>query len=268
MVTSTLVVILRSVQEPVPSQWFLNDIHRQSLEMTRRTFEYLLSPLCAVTSAKRASAITRLLLAVARIAPMLGDFTVGWDTMRRNLVTRRLQDGPRALWNQADLDLRDIYILPFSIRPAGLHVLSIVDLIRECDIDGQGGNLRVCLLSPGISGVAEASQDLGAAFLCSLIPFLDEKELESILITLSGTAERLSHLIDMVEIRLAKLRASEGATPQGSPVEMSSWRSRVRDIVQTLVQPDEVQWMEDGDALPDAQYISRALNEVEERFMR
>ncbi|KAH8096675.1 hypothetical protein BXZ70DRAFT_1032531, partial [Cristinia sonorae] len=46
------------------------------------------------------------------------------------------------------------------------------------------------------------------------------------------------------------------------------WRTRIRTIVQAIVEPDEVAWMDDDETLSDMQYITRALTEVENRFDR
>lgn len=57
-------------------------------------------------------------------------------------------------------------------------------------------------------------------------------------------------------------------SPTDSAAEKQQWRQSIREVVQALTQPYEVSWMDDDDSLSDAQYISRALNEVDSRFER
>ncbi|KAI0080860.1 hypothetical protein K474DRAFT_1682349 [Panus rudis PR-1116 ss-1] len=44
------------------------------------------------------------------------------------------------------------------------------------------------------------------------------------------------------------------------------WRATVKKIVQSIVEPDDLNWMDDDESLTDAQYIHRALQDIESRF--
>ncbi|KZT05577.1 uncharacterized protein LAESUDRAFT_655532 [Laetiporus sulphureus 93-53] len=48
----------------------------------------------------------------------------------------------------------------------------------------------------------------------------------------------------------------------------TQWKATVRTGVQAIVEPDELAWMEDDDSPSDAQYIARALQDIEARYGR
>lgn len=146
MIVMALEIMIKSLAPPIPSHWLFNDTSRRVMLLIQRTFDYLQSPLCAVTSTKRASVITRLLTAVARIGSFPEDLKSVWDRMRHRLVMRRLQDGPDSAWEQADVSLKDVFKNPMSTRPHGIHIPSVIGIIHECNIDVQASHLRVCEL--------------------------------------------------------------------------------------------------------------------------
>lgn len=47
-----------------------------------------------------------------------------------------------------------------------------------------------------------------------------------------------------------------------------SWRDRVRDVTQAIVEPDRLGWMDDDETLNDLAFSSRALSEIDSRFER
>ncbi|KAI0720384.1 hypothetical protein C8T65DRAFT_10618 [Cerioporus squamosus] len=48
----------------------------------------------------------------------------------------------------------------------------------------------------------------------------------------------------------------------------AAWRQAVREAVQAIVNPHVLDWMDDDDSLGEADVISRALQEIDERFER
>lgn len=46
------------------------------------------------------------------------------------------------------------------------------------------------------------------------------------------------------------------------------WRRNVRNIVRRIIRPEDVDWMDDEEAIGDVQFIERALIDVRSRFAR
>lgn len=134
--------------------------------------------------------------------------------------------------------------------------------------------------TPGISGYVLQSlihvgfvdfvQDLGIKYLRMFTPYLDKGDLELIL-SIQDTEERipLQDLLHAVNTRLHDLGGQAVIAVRTFALNgESDWRIHLLEVVQTLVAPDEVKWMEDEGTLADSQYISRALDDVEGRFKR
>lgn len=119
-------------------------------------------------------------------------------------------------------------------------------------------------------GFVDFVQDLGIKYLRMFTPYLDKGDLELIL-SIQDTEERipLQDLLHAVNTRLHDLGGQAVIAVRTFALNgESDWRIHLLEVVQTLVAPDEVKWMEDEGTLADSQYISRALDDVEGRFKR
>ena len=65
-----------------------------------------------------------------------------------------------------------------------------------------------------------------------------------------------------VRARLLVLQKSDGVLDRVDP----SQRVLVRDVVQAIVEPHVLDWMEDDDVYNGAEIIPRALREINQRF--
>ena len=74
--------------------------------------------------------------------------------------------------------------------------------------------------------------------------------------------------------RIAKvMEAIRGTTPETPDVTPTRgevrWKSRMRELVEKIIAPDSVDWMEDDDAITSRNsYIPRALSDIRNRFER
>lgn len=48
----------------------------------------------------------------------------------------------------------------------------------------------------------------------------------------------------------------------------SDWRQRVRDLVNDIIAPDALEWMDDDETLTDEAYARRALIDMQARFAK
>ena len=111
-------------------------------------------------------------------------------------------------------------------------------------------------------------QRLGSSYLSALIPHMDENGLQNLHRQLSGSNVELRDLVAQLEQRsesLDDMYADVDAQPAKPPLP---WRTEVKSIVQAIVEPDELSWMDDDESLSDVQYMERAFNDIEVRFQR
>jgi hypothetical protein len=102
-------------------------------------------------------------------------------------------------------------------------------------------------------------------FIRRCLPQLDEHTLQAVntAIRSNDNCENVQDILDAIDERL------KPKDPELSrDIERGSWHATVRQLVQDIVDPVEIMWMEDDDILSDIQFADRALNEIKDRFTR
>ena len=107
-------------------------------------------------------------------------------------------------------------------------------------------------------------QTLFDVILLHFVPSLDEETLRNAEGLLGANAPSYNAFVTAVNSRLQSL-APPQATSAIPPVG-KSWRVQVRETVQVIVEPNELEWMDDDDSLGDLEYIQRALTDIDTRF--
>ena len=68
------------------------------------------------------------------------------------------------------------------------------------------------------------------------------------------------------------LEAIRRTTPEAPDVKPAhgkvQWMSRVRILVERIIAPDSVDWMEDDTSMSRGSYMTRALSDISRRFER
>ena len=99
---------------------------------------------------------------------------------------------------------------------------------------------------------------------------MDEDNLRYLWTTLPRGNNDFDELLQSVDRRLESLDSLYADVDMDAQPEppQRTWRIRVRTIVQAIIEPDEISWMDDDESMSDTQYIARAFSEVENRFER
>ncbi|GJE85010.1 serine/threonine-protein kinase [Phanerochaete sordida] len=249
MLTLLLELLLNTLNARHLEQTFIKSLTVRTAEVTCRVYDFLISPACLTSDVKRARAMTRLVNAVCTALQSLEPFNAIADPMRLHLLIRRLNDGPSDAWTKSDVLLVHAFSSPFS-QPAGRpDVLSVLMLLKDEQWGDEGQDLR----------------SLASAYLQAVVQTLDERTLAEVAAFLSDRADNASY----AGLRVAlNARAARAAAPQD--VEMADdtndWRREVREIVRAIVQPAELDWMDDDGGLDDVQFVKRALTVIDRRF--
>lgn len=94
--------------------------------------------------------------------------------------------------------------------------------------------------------------------------------------TLQALEDRLHRLRDNPRIVtgrigriLEAIRSTAAEAPEVDPAHgKAQWMSRVRILVERIIAPDSVDWMEDDTSMSKNSYTTRALHDIHERFER
>ncbi|THH23186.1 hypothetical protein EUX98_g7993 [Antrodiella citrinella] len=174
------------------------------------------------------------------------------EHMCNYVLLRRLHEGPQPAWEDTYSQLQQIYQRPLAESPSYAEVQAVVSAFHTREWIEDDSELR----------------NLGSVYLRGLVPHMDESNLHDLKEALSNGVAEADELLPLVDQRLEFLDSMYADGKDQAKVQRPSWRSRVKTIVQAIVEPDEISWTDDNDSLSDSQYIARALTEVESRCDR
>lgn len=246
------------------SRWFLTDIIRRATEVVRSTFDYCLSPSCSTTSVKRARSLSRVVVSASSLIFLSTGFKGALGNMIYRLLLYRLQEGPRTGWENVDNALRNVFEAKLSIMAPKQNILAALDVLRTENWGEEGKGLRVGNSSCLVYGPQLiAFQSLIISFFRHCLPLLDADTLQAIVnvVRTNGNVENAEDLLSYnvsQDARAIRDVEEELLTP---------WRQEVKQSVQDIIVPDEVDWMEDDDMINES-YADRALDTIRDRFTR
>ncbi|CAL1700250.1 unnamed protein product [Somion occarium] len=248
LLATILEFIVKALAPPAVSQWYMINVVRQAIPTCRRVFEFLLYAPSSVADVQRIRALTRIATSITEIAQEASYFRELANYLRHELLLRRVQFGPNTVWDVADAKLCDVYQSSLDISSTLADVRAIITALemqawKETDI--------------GIPRPA-------TLYLKRCIPHLDEETVRNLKAAMSTHVVR-GEYAEVFEAIENKLGAS--ALMSIEPIALiPDWRQLMRIHVQLMVEPAELNWMDDGDTLSEFQYISRALQQIETRF--
>jgi serine/threonine-protein kinase ATR len=138
-------LFLSAIDLPVLDHTFFKSLAVSFAETSRQVHDFLVSPTCISTDARRARAISRLVLAASTGLQSLPPYNAIADPMRLHLLVRRLSDGPSDAWESSDKLLAAAFSAPFSRPILRADAISVLALLRQEQWGEHGGQLRVSL---------------------------------------------------------------------------------------------------------------------------
>lgn len=143
LLTLLLELQLRALNEPALGHCFTTSLVSHTAELSRQVHDFLVSPACITSDARRARAISRLVVAISTGLQSLPPFDTLADPLRLHLLVRRLSDGPTDVWDECDKLLLPAFSSPF-VRPIlRADARSIFMLLKEEQWEQRGSDLRV-----------------------------------------------------------------------------------------------------------------------------
>ncbi|KAH9938115.1 uncharacterized protein B0H18DRAFT_1080892 [Fomitopsis serialis] len=238
------------------SQWYMCDLARKAASLADRTLDLLLSATHNISMTNRVVLLTHVATAVLS-NPMEGAAPRGiQDTIRSRLMLFRLQIGPSDSWKFFDACMQEVFQTSTSSSPME-DIQPVLVLLGTEQWGEEGSGLRA----------------LAEAYLLHVAASQPESTLRSILDVLD-TPEKALYFSSLLQAVKARRRSSDstkdkacGATTSPSNAN-TAWRMLIRKNVEAIVEPDAVDWMDDESSFSDAQYMARALQEVEDRYQK
>ncbi|KZT71549.1 hypothetical protein DAEQUDRAFT_111495 [Daedalea quercina L-15889] len=246
----------RSCFPSVTSQWYLSDLARRAVSMVDRTLYLLLSTACSISVPRRVALLSRLAgvvfsTSMEGVAPHSTQ-----DTIRSRLVLLRLQLGPSEDWKVFDVSVKEAIRTRMPTGPSSAeNIQPILMLLRTEQWGEEDTDLRA----------------FAESYLLHAVTSWCENDVRLILDALD-TREKATYypsLLHAVKTRQNSLRGEKTKTVDAALTSRSAnsnWRALVKKSVETIIEPDRVDWMDDENSFSDTQYMARAVQEVEQRY--
>jgi len=112
-------------------------------------------------------------------------------------------------------------------------------------------------------------KDAALSYISKCTRTYDEESLQALEVRLNQLRSNPRTATGRVERVLEAIRHTTSETPGVKPSHGKvQWMSRVRVLVERIIAPDSVDWMEDDTSMSRNSYISRALSDIRNRFER
>ncbi|CAA7258548.1 unnamed protein product [Cyclocybe aegerita] len=256
-IASFLVVVLEVVVQvivlPLKCQWFLADIRRAVIELTRSLFTHLTDSSCPTTSTLRTASILRTLSVTAPLR-QIPECRAALGCLPECLLQLRLGSALKLDWDVADRSLAAIFAKEQNL-PVSRAVIQ-----------------AICFKMANYHWDAPDKEFLGLlwAFLRSALPQLETTLLTTLRETMESvipSPERISFLEELSKYPQEHETSNKSKANEGRLIiQPHVWRQRVQDSVQDIIYPDVLSWMDDdeGSSVPDL--CQRSLYEIQVRF--
>jgi hypothetical protein len=104
--------------------------------------------------------------------------------------------------------------------------------------------------------LTECRKTLGFSYLRHSVPYLDETALPELRDVMPVKA------LDVIQV------SSHGQLVNNNSSDALLWRRRIKSIVEGIISPDPITWMDDDDNISDNQYTKRVFDEIRSRFTK
>lgn len=109
-------------------------------------------------------------------------------------------------------------------------------------------------------------KDAALSYIGKCTRTYDEETLQALEVRLNQIRDNHRTTTGRIERVLEAIRhASPDVKPAHGKVQ---WMSRVRTLVERIIAPDPVDWMEDDTSMSRNSYVTRALSDIRSRFER
>ncbi|KAJ6486408.1 hypothetical protein C8R47DRAFT_1216527 [Mycena vitilis] len=252
--STTVAILVHSICPPLLSQWFLADLSRQITETVSKAFAYCLSSSCVASGEKRATALMKLAVLPLSLSSLFPNFTRYTPDLLFRLLRHRLLEGPNTGWEVIDFELQKTFQSPQFAPPSRadlMEIASVLSIEAWADFGKDSRSLVYC-------------------YLRSSLPHFDvqvRRRTRHILAAVDLDREGKALLRELDE-RLAKDSSSVDETQANPAVVALKWREELREMVQDIIFPITISWMDDDRAMSERDYAQRAVDDVKARFER
>ena len=238
---------------------------RRAVSTARDICDYFLSSSCSFPPKERIKAISRILQV---IQPFCRDGS-GVENASRAIQSRailyRLEHNSQGGWDHFDAAFQEYAIGPVC---TATDLVPVIDSILSEEFPNA---FQVRWQRMSITCISDSMliKDTAISYITKCTRICDEETLQALEVRLNQLRGDPRTATGMIEKVLEAIRHIASEAPDVKPAHGKvQWMSRVRVLVERIIAPDSVDWMEDDTSMSRNSYMTRALSDIRHRFER
>lgn len=235
---------------------------RHAVSTSRDLCDYFLSSSCPSPPPGRIKAISRILHAIRPFCHDGSGVEIASRAIQSRAVLYRVEHNSQGGWDDFDAAFQE-YVAGSVCTPTDL--VPIIDSILTGELPDGFQVCRVCIPETRGSDLMSI-KDTAVSYITKCTRTYDEESLQALAAGLNQLEINPHNSTGRV---LEVIRRTASEAPDVKPAHGKvRWMLHVRTLVEKIIAPDSVDWMEDDTSMSRSSYITRALSEIRSRFER
>jgi hypothetical protein len=238
---------------------------RRAVSTSRDLCDYFLSSSCSSPPPERIKAISRILHVIQPFCCDGSGVEIASRAIQSRAILYRLEHSSQGGWDDFDAAFQGYVIGPVC---TATDLVPIIDSILTGELPD---DFQVCrMYMPDACGSDFMSvKDAAVSYITKCTRTYDKESLQALEVGLNllkidphTSTGRIGRVVEV--IRRTAPEALDVKPGHGKAI----WMSHVRALVEKIIMPDSVDWMDDDTSMSKNSYITRALSDIRNRFER
>ena len=263
--SSLSAIALKTLSTPMLCQDLLVYHTRRAVSTSRDLCDYFLSSSCSSPPQERIKAISRILHVIQPFCRDGSGVEIASRAIQSRAILYRLKHSSQGGWDTFDAAFQEYVMGPVC---TATDLIPIIDSIlagelpndfqvRQTRVPDMCGSNFILIKDAAISYITKCTQTYDEESLRALEVGLNQ--LKNDPNTATGRIGRIMEVIRRIAPEAQDVKTGHGK---------ALWMSQVRALVEKIIVPDSINWMEDDTSMSKNSYITRALSDIRNRFER
>jgi hypothetical protein len=238
---------------------------RRAVSTSRDLCDHFLSSSCSSPPTERIKAVSRILQV---IQPFCRDGS-GVENASRAIQSRavlyRLEHNSQGGWDHFDAAFQEYVTGPVCTTT---DLVPVIDSVLSEELP-KAFHVRWPRMSVMCISDSIPIKDAAVSYISKCTRTYDEESLQALEVRLNQLRDNPRTTTGMIGKVLEAIRHTTSEGPDVKPAHGKvQWMSRVRVLVEKIIAPDSVDWMDDDTSMSRNSYMTRALSDIQNRFER
>jgi hypothetical protein len=263
--SSLSAIVLGTLSPPMLCQDLLVHHTRRAVSTSRDLCDYFLSSSCSSSPPERIKGISRILHVIQPFCCDGSGVEIASRAIQSRAILYRLEHSSQGGWDNFDTAFQEYVMGPVC---TATDLIPIIDSLMTGELPN---GFQVCrTYIPQVCGSDfMPTKDAAVSYITKCTRTYDEESLRALEVGLSQLETNPHATTGMIGRVVEVIRRTAPEAPDVKPAHGKvQWMSHVRALVEKIIAPDSVDWMEDDTSMSKNSYITRALSDIRSRFER